>query len=209
MSYDLGRMGNEATGRLVFDGVPAEVTMLLETEELIVRGELRIKIPFSELQGAAAEGELLRLRWNDHDIDLPVGAQAAKWLEKIRHPKSVLDKLGIKAGQRVSIAGAIRDEAFLTDLEQCSGDVSRRIRKASDVLFFAANARKDLGKLEKLKDSIKPNGAIWVIRPKGTPAISDTDVIAAGRAAGLVDVKVVRFSATHSAEKLVVPVTKR
>lgn len=47
------------------------------------------------------------------------------------------------------------------------------------------------------------------VRPKGTPAIADTDVIAAGRAAGLVDVKVVRFSATHTAEKLVIPVTKR
>jgi hypothetical protein len=202
-------MGNEAKGRIVVDGIPADVKMLLETDELIVRGELRMKIPFAELQASDAEGEMLRLRWNDHDLELAVGRDATKWLQKIRHPKSVIDKLGIKAGQRVSIAGALDDEGFLADLEARSGDVSRRVRKDSDVLFFSTTAREELARLESLKVSIKPNGAIWIVRPKGTPAISDTDVIAAGRAAGLVDVKVVRFSATHTAEKLVIPVTKR
>jgi hypothetical protein len=202
-------MGNEAKGRIVVDGIPADVKMLLETDELIVRGELRMKIPFAELQASDAEGELLRLRWNDHDLELAVGRDAAKWLHKIRHPKSVIDKLGIKAGQRVSIAGTLDDEGFLADLEARSGDVSARVRKESDVLFFATTAREELARLESLKVSIKPNGAIWIVRPKGTSAISDTDVIAAGRAAGLVDVKVVRFSATHTAEKLVIPVTKR
>ena len=33
--------------------------------------------------------------------------------------------------------------------------------------------------------------------------------MAAGKAAGLVDVKVVAFSATHTAEKFVIPVAKR
>lgn len=154
-------MGNEATGRIVVDGIPADVKMLLETDELIVRGELRMKIPFAELQSIDAAEGLLRLRWEDHDIELAVGADAAKWLQKIRHPKSVIDKLGIKAGQRVSIAGVLGDEAFLRDLEARSGDVSRRVRKESDVLFFATAARKELSRLESLKHSIKPNGAIW------------------------------------------------
>jgi hypothetical protein len=202
-------MGNEATGRIVVDGIAADVKMLLETDELIVRGELRMKIPFAELQSSSAHGELLRLRWSDHEIEMTVGPGASRWLEKIRHPKSVIDKLGIKAGQRVSIAGTIEDEPFLGELEARSGDVSRRVRKESDVLFFATGARKELARLESLKHSIKPNGAIWIVRPKGTAAIADTDVIAAGRAAGLVDVKVVRFSGTHTAEKLVIPVTKR
>lgn len=202
-------MGNEATGRIVVDGIPADVKMLLETDELIVRGELRMKIPFAEVQAADAAGELLRLRWDDHEIELAVGPDAAKWMQKIRHPKSVIDKLGIKAGQRVSIVGVLEDDRFLADLEARSGDVSRRVRKESDVLFFATSARKELARLESLKQSIKPNGAIWIVRPKGVATISETDVIAAGRAAGLVDVKVVRFSETHTAEKLVIPVTKR
>jgi hypothetical protein len=48
-----------------------------------------------------------------------------------------------------------------------------------------------------------------VVRPKGRPEISEAAVMAAGKAAGLVDVKVVSLSATHTAEKLVIPVKDR
>jgi hypothetical protein len=48
-----------------------------------------------------------------------------------------------------------------------------------------------------------------VIRPKGKAVITESDVMAAGKKAGLVDVKVVSFSETHTAEKFVIPVAKR
>ena len=56
---------------------------------------------------------------------------------------------------------------------------------------------------------LKRDGAIWVIRPKGHADISERDVMKAGKTAGLVDVKVVRFSETHTAEKFVIPVARR
>ena len=70
----------------------------------------------------------------------------------------------------------------------------------------------ELRRLERLKRSLKPAGAIWVIRPKALPSgtkVSERAVMAAGKAAGLVDVKVVGFSATHTAEKFVIPVKDR
>jgi hypothetical protein len=39
--------------------------------------------------------------------------------------------------------------------------------------------------------------------------LKETDVIAAARDAGLVDIKVVKFSETHSALKLVIPLSRR
>jgi hypothetical protein len=42
-----------------------------------------------------------------------------------------------------------------------------------------------------------------VIYPKGVPQIKEIRVIQAGRAAGMKDVKVARFSATHTALKFV------
>jgi hypothetical protein len=56
---------------------------------------------------------------------------------------------------------------------------------------------------------LKPAGALWVVRPKGRREITESDVMAAGKAAGLVDVKVVSFSDTHTAEKFVIPVAQR
>ena len=49
------------------------------------------------------------------------------------------------------------------------------------------------------------DGGIWVVSPKGDPTIRDVDVMAAAKAAGLVDVKVARWSDTHTALKLVIP----
>jgi len=67
----------------------------------------------------------------------------------------------------------------------------------------------ELGRIGKLKSSLRPDGALWVIRPKGRPEISEMAVMRAGQAAGLVDVKVVSFSATHTAEKFVIPLRAR
>jgi hypothetical protein len=84
-----------------------------------------------------------------------------------------------------------------------------RTTKGCDAIFVGANVEADLARLEKLKAFLKPNGALWVIRPKGRPEISEMAVMRAGKAAGLVDVKVVSFSPTHTAEKFVIPVRAR
>jgi hypothetical protein len=47
------------------------------------------------------------------------------------------------------------------------------------------------------------------VRPKGSKAITEAETMAAGKRAGLVDVKVVSFSETHTAEKFVIPVAAR
>ena len=65
-------------------------------------------------------------------------------------------------------------------------------------------------KCRELKATLVPNGAIWVVHRKGKEAtLRDIDVFAAGKAAGLVDNKVASFSATHTAERLVIPRSAR
>ena len=200
-------MGNEAHCRVDVAGRSAEAKVLLETEEIVVRGAIKLRAPFREIEHAAARDGVLAFRLRGDDVALHVGAQAAKWLEKIRNPKSAVDKIGVKAGQRVSIIGDIGELA--RDVEARSGDVSTRLRKGSDIIFFAATKRSELTKLESLRQSLAPNGALWVIRPKRTETIGEADVMAAGKAAGLVDVKVVKVSDVLTGEKFVIPVTKR
>ena len=77
-------------------------------------------------------------------------------------------------------------------------------RKPVDLVFMGAREASDLKRLKEVKKWIEPNGAIWVVRPKGgRSAIKDTDVIDAGLAAGLVDNKIASFSDTHGAMRLV------
>jgi hypothetical protein len=71
-------------------------------------------------------------------------------------------------------------------------------------VFLGAEEPGALKRLKDLKTWIEPNGAIWVVRPKGgRSALRDIDVIDAGLAAGLVDNKIASFSETHGAMRLV------
>jgi hypothetical protein len=123
--------------------------------------------------------------------------------------KPLLDKLGVKPGQRVAVIG-VDDDGFLKQLAGRTEDVSNgRPKRHSTAIFFGATRKSDLARLSGLRDRITPDGAIWTVWPKGQPELREDDVRAAAIAAGLVDVKVVAFSATHSALKLVIPVAKR
>ena len=123
---------------------------------------------------------------------------------------SLIDKLGVKPDSRVSLLG-VKDADFEKQLAGRTGDVARgRLRKDCDLIFYAADSLAALEKLERLKRTLKPNGAIWVVSLKGRLArIKDVDVIRAAVAAGLVDNKVVSFSDTHTALRLVIPLTRR
>jgi hypothetical protein len=183
----------------------------LDTDVLTFRADdVRLSIPRASMTGVAATDGTLRLRYPGGTLDLDLGPAAAKWAEKIKNPRSLLDKLGVKADMRVAVLG-IEDAGFLEQLAERTSDVARRTPKRdTDIIVIGMRRVEDLERLAKLKTSIKPNGAIWVVHEKGKGAtIKDTDVFAAAKRAGLVDNKVAAFSATHTAEKLVIPVKDR
>jgi hypothetical protein len=203
-------MGAEANCTVRFKSKIASGKARLETEALHFRGDdLRLDVPFRQMTTVAARGGALTVTFPGGRASFDLGAAAAKWLEKIQHPPSRLAKLGAKPDWRASAIG-VEDQAFLKELGAAIASLSiGRAVKNSDAIFFGAATTAELGRLAKLMSSLKPNGALWVIRPKGRPEISESSVMAAGKAAGLVDVKVVGFSATHTAEKFVIPVAKR
>ena len=66
-----------------------------------------------------------------------------------------------------------------------------------------------LKRLATVQKSIKRNGMIWAIWPKGQQHIKEDMIRKAAIDHGLVDVKVMAFSETLSGLKLVIPVAKR
>ena len=199
-------MGNTREARLHADGHIYEGEALLETAELVFRGERRLVIPFATIKTIDARDGRLTINGT---IALDLGEDAVKWAEKIRNPKSVIQKLGVKPGQSVAVVH-LDDDAFVTDLEKAGARVTAgKPKKNSDAIFYGASSRDDLARLATLKSSLAQNGALWVIRPKGVKTITEADTMAAGKAAGLVDVKVVKFSETHTAEKFVIRIVDR
>jgi hypothetical protein len=118
--------------------------------------------------------------------------------------RPLLDKLGVKPGSKVAIVH-LDDPAFIDRLRERTGDiVAGKPQSKCDLVFMGANTLADLHRLGDVKHWIEPNGAIWVIRPKGGRSeLRDTDLIDAGLAAGLVDNKIASFSETHGAMRFV------
>ena len=108
----------------------------------------------------------------------------------------------------MSVLGVV-DTTFIDEFTAVGADVSTRVGKRSDQIYVAIESSKDLARFKALLSSLKPDGAIWAIRRKGLADASEAATMAAGKAAGLVDVKVARFSETHTAEKFVRPVAAR
>jgi hypothetical protein len=205
-------VGNEANCVARFGKQKARGRALLETSEIIFRSEdgaLRLKFAFADIKSvAAAEGEL-RVEGPEGPAIFELGANAAKWCEKILHPKTRLEKLGIKPKAAVSLIGELHAD-FLAELRSQTKNVSNgKVAAETEWIFFAADAAKDLSQVTKLAKSLKGAAALWIVYPKGQNQITENDVLAAGRKSGLKDVKVVGFSPTHTALKFVIPVEKR
>lgn len=197
-------MGQELTCTLRFDGRAAEGKAVLETDFLLFRGTPRLRISFAEMKKVDAKDGALRVRFPAGLAVFELGDAAAMWAEKILHPKGRAAKLGVKEGTLVAMAGA-RDEAFESEIAPLARTVALH---ECELLFFGANVREDLADLPGLKKVLGAKTALWIVYPKGREEIRERDVLAAGRAAGLTDIKVVRFSETHTALKFVRPVKK-
>jgi hypothetical protein len=183
---------------------------LLETSELLFRGDFRLNIPFARVKSVKAVDGELRVSTKEGLAVFHLGAAAAKWQEKILHPKSRIEKLGVKPGAKVSLMGEFEAE-FLREVRALSNAVKvENVSADADCIFFAAESTKDLSAgLRKIAKGMRGATTLWIVYPKGQKSITENDVLSAGRKSGLKDVKVVGFSPTHTALKFVIPLADR
>jgi hypothetical protein len=202
-------MGNELDCTVRAGKQSGRGRALLETNEILFRGEFRLKIPLASIKSAKAVDGELRVESAEGLAIFVLGPAAEKWCEKILHPKTRLEKLGVKAGAAAVIAGSF-DAEFLRELKGQTRNITKGKPGAeAEGIFFAAGSRGELANVAKLAKTMKGAAALWIVYPKGQKTITENDVLAAGRKAGLKDVKVVGFSATHTALKFVIPVDRR
>ena len=215
-------MGAEARCRARFGGATHDGKALLETDELLFRGDAppapagatrakgpRLAIPLAAIREATVVDDDLRIRWDGGDAAFALGAAAPRWAERIRHPRSLLDKLDVKSGHTVSVVH-LDDGPFIAELRaRAARVVIGRLATNSDVILLGAERALDLARLGAAVRAMARDGAVWVVHPKGRGGLPDTAVFAAAKSLGLTYTKVARFSPTHTAEKLVVPRARR
>src|SRR6202046_5203153 len=139
-------MGREATCMCEWNGQMARVKALIEPPELILRGEIRRRLPFSELRQLRAEGGALRFKYGGDAVTLKLEASTAeKWVKAIlAPPPSLAKKLGITSESTVWVIGEIDDAA----LESALAEARRMARKGAgvgpDVIVARVNSAAEL-----------------------------------------------------------------
>lgn len=196
-------MGQEAQVNATWQGTTSAGKALLEGDHLLFRGEFRVRMPFVDLIAADVAGDDLRLTGTDGTLALALGgARAADWLHRIRNPKSLLDKLGLKPGQKLALIGSTPDPVLTAELAR-GGFAGDHPAEGADWVLLLAGSVDDLAIVPDLAAMLAPKAGLWIIYPKGRRDIPEADVRAVGRGVGWVDNKVCAVSPTQTALKFV------
>jgi len=129
----------------------------------------------------------------------------------------LVKKLGLDAGMTVRLLNPPDDYwELLGGSARELGVSSRDPESASRADFthlFAADAAALEAGFRAARRAMEPDGMLWASWPKKSSGVDSEiargDVMAAGKAAGLVDVKVCAVDETWSALKFVIPVDQR
>jgi hypothetical protein len=129
--------------------------------------------------------------------------------EEFVSTRSRIEKLGVKPRADVLVLGIEDDPVFMKELRDAGAEVRTSGGRPADMIFAIFRHRDDLRRLPALLPRLHANAVLWTLRPKGSKDLTESEMMRAGQAAGLVDVKVVSFSDVLTAEKFVIPVAKR
>jgi hypothetical protein len=190
-----------------WNGEMARVKALIEPLELILRGEIRRRLPFSELRQLRAESGALRFKYGSDVVTLKLDASTAeKWLKAIlAPPPSLAKKLGITTESTAWMIGEVDDAALETALLEARRVTRKSTGVGADVIVARVNTAADLARAFKTASKATSNGTpIWIVYRKGPgQAISESDVRETGLATGIVDVKVASVSPALTGLKFV------
>jgi|SRR6266568_2456134 len=196
-------MGREAECMCEWNHSKHAVKAELEPPDLILRGELRRRLPLTELKQIHTNGEALRFTCGRGAFALLLGAaMAAKWAKSLTTPPpSLAKKLGISADTVIRMIGAVDDEALRSAL----GSAKAVSDKDANLILARVNTQAELAHaLRSTAKQLSAHVPIWFIYPKGRGReLSEDHVRTTALAAGIVDTKVCAVSPALTALRFV------
>jgi hypothetical protein len=196
-------MGRESICKCDWAGVTAKVKVLLETNEIVIRGELRGRVPLSAVKEVEALPDRLCFKVAGEPVQLFLGKdQAVKWAGAIKAgPPSLARKLGITGQTAVRMIGSTGDRALNAALAEAA-DVSA---KNPDLIVACVGTAADLdAALKSANAQLQKAVPIWLVYAKGPGhPIDETVIRTTLRAKGLIDTKVAAVSAKLTALRFI------
>ena len=187
-------MGREAICTCDWAGEVTEVKALLETSEIILRGGIRKRIPFSQLQQVRVTSDRLCFKAGDEKVELILGSLVAeKWAAVITSPPTSLSKkLGIASSTVVRTIGNIDDENLISAL----AEAAQLATTNADLIVACVDTPESLhAAFNKVLKQLLQGIPIWFVYPKGPGhPLNESAIRALLRANGMMDIKVASVS---------------
>ena len=188
-------MGREARCACRWGKRSGTVTALLESHELIVRGEVRARAALATLERVDVRGKDLVFFVADEPVALELGAKRAQsWAAALAAgPPTLARKLGIARTTRLHVTGTIDDD-----------ELRAAVAEGAATTSSLATADLALVRTDDLATILKwVNGAphrsetppVWIVYVKGrTAPLGETTVRETMRTRGFIDTKVAAVS---------------
>jgi hypothetical protein len=196
-------MGREAQCICIWNGAKSKVKALLEPPELILRGEIRRRIPIAKLEHVRTDADSLHFKFEGDLVSLQLGSgTAAKWVEALlKPPPTLAKKLGITPETTVRMIGPADDASLKSALEKSKAVSSRK----ADLILARVDTPADLeSALNKAAVQLIAGIPIWFIYRKGPGhPLSENLVRQTALRRGIVDTKVASVSVDFSALRFV------
>ncbi len=189
-------MGREVEAQVHYRSTSGVVRAVLESDALILRGDVRARLARSGLSGWQVDADDLHISTPDGLLVLKMGAaEAAKWVLALNRPLPTLaEKLGV-AGHKLWLITDMQDDNLNTALQGAGVVAAAQATMGMAVLRRQADL--DLLLAACLRH---PDLPVWAINEKGPRAgVPENAIRTALRAIGMVDIKACAVSATLSA----------
>jgi len=196
-------MGREALCTCAWNGKKHQVKALLEPPELILRGDIRRRMPFAQIENVKADGNHLLLTFEGDAVRLNLGsAMASKWAEAmLKAPPTLARKLGITSEITVHMIGSADDPAIAAALAEAKSVSPNK----GDLILARVDTPADLAAaLRKSSAQLSAGVPIWFVYRKGPGhPLNENLVRTTALATGIVDTKIAAVSAELSALRFV------
>jgi len=182
-------MGREVITLLTFQGRRAKGKLLLEAQDIILRGNLRATIPRDTITHFGVDGDDLVISTPKGDLRASVGAAtAAVWARALAKPAPTLaQKLGISARLQTLVIGTLSDATLI----KAVGSADEKTHNADAPVQFLAEIF-DVAGWDNVIAAIAPYplAAIWCVTVKGPAApLPEAQLRQSMRALGYIDTK--------------------
>jgi len=200
-------MGREATVQCRWGQEAGLCKVLLETHELIVRGELRRRVPIASLRDVSVAKEELRFKVDGDAVSLSLGpALSQRWAKAIATPPPTLaNKLGISSTSRLKLLGEIDSEELQAAIAEAAPPNDKTDGNAAHLILASVKTPLDLdlvlNRLPKRPSDLVP---LWIVYPKGgIDGFGETSVRETLRRRGFIDTKIASVSSKLTALRFI------